>query len=118
MRKIEAEMISAVANGRSWSKDNTQVFANKEEGKPLSVTVWLHGQLIATITGGKVLMLHFGSRWHFSRTTFSRMNTLLRQFCKPEAGVFTRKHQPMLSGMGCRDIFLSVGDTWTFNVYR
>ena len=118
MRKIEAEMISAVANGRDWSKDNTQVFANKEEGKPLSVTVWLHGQLIATITGGKVLMLHFGSRWHFSRTTFSRMNTLLRQFCKPEASVFTHKHQPMLSGMGCRDIFLSVGDTWTFNVYR
>ena len=81
------------------------------------MTVWLHGQLIATITGGKVLMLHFGSRWHFSRTTFSRMNTLLRQFCKPEAGVFTHKHQPMLSGLG-RDIFLSVGDTWTFNVYR
>lgn len=118
MRKIESEMVAAVANGRSWSKANTQVFANKIKGKPLSVEVWLHGQLIATITGGKVLMLHFGSRSHFSRTTFSRMNTLLRQFCKPEAGVFTRKHQPMLSGMGCRDIFLHVGDTWTFNVYR
>ena len=117
MRKIEHEMITAVANGRDWSKDNTQVIANKVPGKPLSVAVSLHGQLIATITGGKVLMLHFGSRYHFSRTTFSRMNALLRRFCKPEAGVFTRKHQPMLSGMGQQDIELSVGDTWTFNVY-
>jgi hypothetical protein len=117
MRKIESEMVAAVANGRSWSKTNTQVFVNKKEGKPLSVEVWLHSQLIATITGGKVLMLHFGSRYHFSRTTFSRMNALLRQFCKPEAGVFTHRHRPMLSGLG-RDIFLSVGDTWTFNVYR
>lgn len=117
MRKIEHEMITAVANGRHWSKTNTQVFVNKKEGKPLSVEVWLHNQLIATITGGKVLMLHFGSRYHFSRTTFSRMNALLRQFCKPEAGVFTRKHQPMLSGMGQQDIELHVGDTWSFNVY-
>jgi len=116
MRKIEHAMIAAIHNRKDWKLGNTEVINVQESGKPLEQTVWLHGNLIATIVGGQTVMFHFNSWQHFSRTTFSRINAICRQYCNGH--VYTKNHNPMLSGMGNDDIELSVGDTWTFNMWR
>ncbi|AGK86683.1 hypothetical protein S-CBP42_0032 [Synechococcus phage S-CBP42] len=119
-RKIETEMIAAIANGKEWQKDNTMVCRNcMATTGPVVMSVYLYGNLIAEIIGGQVIKLCFGSRDHFSRTTFSRLNAILRQWAKPGIGLYTYKHQPMLAGLAATgDIELEVGDTWTCNLYR
>ena len=54
MRKIEQDMLSAIANGENWQSGNTSV-TNDDEG----ITVRLHGHRIAWIPA------HFGRslRW-------------------------------------------------------
>ena len=120
MRKIESEMISAIANGKEWSKDNTMVCRNSMATTgPVVMSVYLHGNLIAEIIGGQIIKLIFGSSHHFSRTTFSRLNAILRQWAKPGVGLYTKAHKPYLAGIASTgDVELGVGDTWTCNLYR
>tara|TARA_X000001382_G_scaffold112166_1_gene89312 strand:- start:328 stop:711 length:384 start_codon:yes stop_codon:yes gene_type:complete len=126
MRKIEAQMLAAVSNGRNWSSSNTEVWSTLKPGQGRWTQVYLHGNLIATVrraptkgtNGCMMLELHWQTWQHFSRTTFSRMNTLLRQFTTPGNSVYTKNHQPMLQRCGKdRPYELQEGDTYTFNLY-
>ena len=119
-RKIETEMLAAIANGKEWQKDNTMVCRNgMATTGPVVMSVYLHGNLIAEIIGGQVIKLCFGTAQHFSRTTFSRLNAILRQWAKPGICLYTRKHQPMLAGLAASGpVELGVGDTWTCYLYR
>jgi len=71
MRKIETEMNAAIAEGRDWSKANTSVHWNSEEGVAL---VRLHGNKIAEIGEGFITL--FDGGWQ-SNTTKSRLNAIL-----------------------------------------
>lgn len=119
-RKIETEMIAAIAHGKEWQKDNTMVCRNSMATTgPVVMSVYLHGNLIAEIIGGQVIKLCFGTVHHFSRTTFSRLNAILSQWAKPGISLYTHKHQPMLAGLAATGpVELEVGDTWTCNLYR
>lgn len=69
MRKIEENMIAAVAMRRDWSSGNTSVRVNHKN----EVEVRLHGNLICRITKGKRVFSSCG--WATS-TTRSRLNAL------------------------------------------
>ena len=116
MRKIEAEMISAIYHAKTWKNSNTHT---EIEGN--TVRVFLHGNLIATLAPspadcGRVLILHWGSDKHFSRTTFSRQNAILRQLVGNEARVFTKAHQPMLAKRFGKTMELEAGDSYEFSI--
>lgn len=69
MRQIEKEMISAIKEGRNWSKSNTAVY--KSNG---CVCVHLHGNNIARIhPDGRREFSNAGWR---SNTTKSRLNAM------------------------------------------
>jgi len=72
MRKIEREMLTAVANGRDWRSANTSV-DNTDHG----IVVRLHGNKIAQLDGDKMYITPAG--W-LTPTTKSRLNALLSQF--------------------------------------
>ena len=71
MRKIESQMNAAIAEGRDWSKDNTSVHWNAEEGVAL---VRLYGNKIAEIGEGFIRLFDGGYQ---SNTTKSRLNAIL-----------------------------------------
>ena len=107
MRRIESQMVDRIrqgltvpmAKGKEWKQSNTRVSVyddpKGEAGQMVSVD--LHGNRIANITR-EFLILRIGdSRW-FSRTTFSRFNSIINSFCDGYTqGVFTKKHVPYLS---------------------
>ena len=72
MRKIEHEMITAVANGRDWHSSNTSV-DNTDHG----LVIRLHGNKIAQIDHENQIMWVTDAGWQ-TNTTKSRLNALLR----------------------------------------
>ncbi len=87
MRKIEEEMITAIQNRESWSKDNTSVIINGDE-----ITVTLHGNIIAIKDYHGHWKLHNGniSYWN-TVTTRSRLNALATIFNGSFGGVSCKK---------------------------
>lgn len=71
MRKIEHEMITAVANGRDWQSSNTCV-GNTDHG----LVIRLHGNKIAQIDHENQIMWVTDAGWQ-TNTTKSRLNALL-----------------------------------------
>ena len=115
MRKIEIQTISAIANRRNFKSTNTQVISDG-----INATVYLHGHEIAKVYPmgeGTVLELCWLTGQHFSRTTFSRQNALLRQFVGAGPRVFTKNYQPCLEkryGLGINE--LETGDRYSFSI--
>ena len=81
MRKIEAQMLVAVASRKDWSCDNTRVavtyFAHGDKIIDRA-TVYLHNSPIAQITADSVTVSDCG---YPTATTKSRINAILRKFC-------------------------------------
>ena len=75
MRKIESSMIAAIRAGRPFCQGNTRV---GPLGEGLGTGVWLHGNLIAEISGPN------GTRWTLAgwntQTTRSRIRALANAF--------------------------------------
>ena len=90
MRKIETEMNAAISEGRDWSKANTSVHWNEDEGIAI---VRLHGNKIAEIGEGFITL--FDGGWQ-SNTTKSRLNALLDEFV-PSMGIFQKNWTWFLS---------------------
>jgi hypothetical protein len=115
MRKIEVQTISAIANRRNFKSANTQVISDG-----INATVYLHGHEIAKVYPmgeGTVLELCWLTGQHFSRTTFSRQNALLRQFVGAGPRVFTKNHQPCLARRTSQGIKeLETGDRYSFGI--
>ena len=87
MRKIEQQMIQAVANNKSWTNANTSVTYCEENGES---RVYLHGNHIATV--GDDFLQVFDGGWQ-TNTTKSRLNALINRFCNAVTdGVYQRKH--------------------------
>ena len=82
MRKIESQMIAAVRENRNWSSANTAVTIDVETN---TSSVYLHGNLIATVTENDMTIYDGG--WQ-SVTTKSRLNALCSAFAYAGEGVF------------------------------
>jgi len=92
MRKIEQQMIEAVANNMSWTNANTSVTYCPESDES---RVYLHGNHIATV--GDNFLQVFDGGWQ-SNTTKSRLNALINRFCNAFTdGVYQRQHVWYLS---------------------
>ena len=93
MRLIEKEMLSAINNGRNWSKDNTRVAVNTVDGTTFT-KVYLHDHLIACTGMWGSLAVETCKdtlrEWP-TRTTMSRLRALGVNVC-------TRKGVVMLNG--------------------
>ena len=90
MRKIEQEMLNAIREGKTWSKDNTMVVFHTSDDPGPYYSVFLFGNEIAKGAPGKTpFMINFHG-W-VSKTTTSRLRAL-----GIPAG--TRKHRPVLDG--------------------
>ena len=74
MRKVEVQMITAIANGKDWRSGNTTV-DNTDHG----TIVRLHGNKIAQIKNETIFLTDAG--WH-TPTTKSRLNAILGQFTR------------------------------------
>ena len=86
MRKIEKEMNAAIASGQDWSKANTSVHHNAEEGVAI---VRLHGNKIAEIGEG---WIQLWSQGYETTTTKSRMNAILEENGLPGERVFQKAY--------------------------
>ena len=91
MRKIESQMLLAIASRKDWSCANTRVavtyFAHGDKIIDRA-TVYLHNSPIAQITADSVIVNNCG---YPTTTTKSRINTILRKLC--EAVIYQRKYQ-------------------------
>jgi hypothetical protein len=89
MRLIEKEMLSAIKQGRNWSKDNTRVEPIRSTG---GADVFLHGHHIAIVDklGNVGVMVNTLRAWP-TRTTMSRLRALGVDVC-------TRKGEVLLAG--------------------
>jgi hypothetical protein len=91
MRKIEAQMLQAIANKQDWKCDNTEVvvtyFAHADRMIDRA-TVYLHGSPIAQVSPNTVTVCDCGYQ---TATTKSRINTILRELCG--GGVYQRNHK-------------------------
>ena len=94
MRKIEREMNQAIAQRLDWSKANTTVHFNSEEGVAV---VRLHGNKIAEIGEGFITL--FDGGWQ-TVTTKSRLNAILDANGIPGEYVFQRAFQWFVSQKG------------------
>lgn len=91
MRKIETQMVKAVANSESWQSANTCVVCDDNGVSH----VYLHGNKIAEV--GEDYLQVFDGGWK-SITTKSRLNALINRFCNAVTdGVYQRKHVWYLS---------------------
>lgn len=75
-RKIEDAMIAAIRAGKDWKSGNTEVRREEFGG---SLSVYLHGNLIAKI-GGAQEYAHWTLAGWDTNTTRSRINALARAF--------------------------------------
>ena len=102
MRKIESQMNQAIRFRRPWHSSNTMVAING-----LTAEVFLHGNLIATISDEAIKL--FDGGWQ-TTTTKSRLNAILQEFGLVGERVFQKnfewflRHrdgsvQPFRSGM-------------------
>jgi hypothetical protein len=82
MRKIEAQMNAAIANGTNWTSGNTSVSMSGEVAE-----VRLHGNLIAEIGEGFITLFDGGFQ---STTTKSRLNAILEANGLPGERVFAK----------------------------
>jgi hypothetical protein len=86
MRKIERQMNTAIAEGKSdWKLDNTRVVTVNEVAH-----VFLHDNKIAEIGEGFIVLMDGG--WQ-SNTTKSRLNAILEGNGLPGERVFQEKFQ-------------------------
>ena len=84
MRKIEREMLQAIVDERTWSKDNTRVGIEKGYRS----TVYLHGHRIACYYPSDQT-LHINNCGYETNTTKSRLNALINFVCDPtKNGIF------------------------------
>lgn len=90
MRKIEAQMLQAIANKQDWKCDNTEVvvtyFAHADRMIDRA-TVYLHGSPIAQVSPDTVTVCDCGYQ---TATTKSRLNAILRELCG--AGIYQKNH--------------------------
>ena len=91
-RKIEIQMNAAVQSGKDWSLANTTV--SHHEGVAV---VRLHGNKIAEI--GDDFMTLFDGGFQ-SKTTKSRLNALMGEFCSPGECVFQKAYQWFIKANG------------------
>jgi len=84
MRKIEAQMNAAIAQGRDWQSGNTSVHFNDEEQVAI---VRLYGSKIAEIGEGFITLFDGGFQ---SNTTKSRLNAILSENGIPGERVFAK----------------------------
>jgi len=85
MRKIEAQMLEAISNGRNWKAANTKV-----EFDGNVAMVFLHGHHIASVCRGELgVNVHTLRHWP-TPTTKSRLRAL-------GADVYTRNHVTYLN---------------------
>ena len=83
MRKIEQQMNTAIAKGKSeWKSGNTCVVTHNEVAH-----VFLHGNKIAEVGEGFIVLLDGG--WQ-SNTTKSRLNAILSENGLPGEHVFQK----------------------------
>lgn len=75
-------MCQAIHNNENWSSGNTQVVTNDTVSN-----VYLHGNLIATVTDTDMTIFDGGWR---SNTTKSRLNALCQEFCISGECVFQK----------------------------
>ena len=85
MRTIEKKMISALIERKNFNLDNTRVecihFPHPVDDTDYIIdrcNVYLHGNLIATVTPDEVTVNNCGYR---TNTTKSRLSVILREFC-------------------------------------
>ena len=86
MRKIESQMINAVAARKNWSSGNTTVQTDSIG----AVRVFLHGNQIAEFHNGVITLWDGG--WQ-TTTTKSRLNALMTEFTSPANGVFQKAYE-------------------------
>ena len=87
MRKIEQQMNQAISNNETWKSANTSVHYHEEYN---STTVYLHDNLIATVTDNDMTIYDGG--WQ-SVTTKSRLNAICDTFCVDGEGVFQKNFE-------------------------
>tara|TARA_B100000085_G_C18120112_1_gene340873 strand:+ start:73 stop:414 length:342 start_codon:yes stop_codon:yes gene_type:complete len=80
MRKIESQMIDAIQGNKNWCSGNTQVVTNAGVS-----TVYLHGNKIALVDDISMTIFDGGKQ---SKTTKSRLNALIAEFCHVGECVF------------------------------
>ena len=87
MRKIERQMLNAIANSENWQSANTRVEfdADTNESK-----VYLHGNHIADV--GENYIRIFDGGWQ-SNTTKSRLNAIFSEHGIAGEGVFQKDFQ-------------------------
>jgi hypothetical protein len=73
-KKIEQEMLAAIANKTYWRKSNTEVYHDYYTG---DIRIRLFGHIIAVITSETV---HLTDAGYQTATTKSRLNALLEYF--------------------------------------
>lgn len=80
MRKIESEMLQAVALKKDWHKDNTEVLRGFGG---VNMSIFLHGHHIATTDDfGGVEVNRETLKAYPSRTTMSRLHALGVNVCR------------------------------------
>ena len=84
MRKIERQMLNAIANNENWQSANTRVEFDAETNES---KVYLHGNHIADVADNYIRIYDGG--WQ-STTTKSRINALCDAFCVTGEGVFQK----------------------------
>ena len=97
--RIRQGLTVPMPKGKEWKQSNTlvSVYDDPKGEAGQMVSVDLHGNRIANITR-EFLILKIGGYAWFSRTTFSRFNSIINSFCDGYTqGVFTKKHLPYLS---------------------
>ena len=75
-------MCQAIQSNKNWKSGNTEVITNDTTSN-----VYLHGNLIATVTDTDMTI--FDGGWQ-SHTTKSRLNALCDYFCITGEGVFQK----------------------------
>lgn len=80
MRKIEQEMLGAIAFHQSWKQDNTEVVVSEDKTK---ASIYLHGNHIATkVYGQEGVSTNLQTlRRYPSNTTKSRLRALGVDVC-------------------------------------
>ena len=92
MRKIEIQMNRAVQSGTNFSQANTSV--HHHEGVAV---VRLHGNKIAEVGDDFITLFDGGYQ---SKTTKSRLNALMGEFCSPGENVFQKAYQWFIRANG------------------
>ena len=87
MRKIERQMLNAIANNSDWQSANTRVEYDAETNESKE---YLHGNHIADVADNYIRIYDGG--WQ-SNTTKSRINAILGEHGISGEGVFQKNYQ-------------------------